>query len=146
MSSVPPDVLDAVRELLQVDRELRVIRAQQKELEARRTEQRERILAHYRDNARFKTPLGDVVVRTREIPSRFTLEDIRDILTEAEFLSDESRGHLTHLFEEEAENKLRTTRTLSVRRPQTRKRRQRHRNKTAKNTHNESGETIIKED
>lgn len=145
MSSVSPEILDAIRELIRLDRELRELRIQQRLLDTRRNEQREKILAHYKENARFKTPMGDIVVRTREIPSRFTLEDIRDILIEANFLREEDREHLTRLFEEEAENKSRTTRTLSVRKPHTRRRLRRSQNKTAKQQP-ELLEDVVKED
>lgn len=145
MSSVSPEILNAIRELIRLDRELRELRIQQRLLDTKRNEQREKILAHYKENARFKTPMGDIVVRTREIPSRFTLEDIRDILIEANFLREEDREHLTRLFEEEADNNSRTTRTLSVRKPHTRRRLRRNQNKTAKQQL-ELSEDVVKED
>lgn len=137
MSEIPPDVLGSIREILRIGNELREHRIRERQLEKERTVHRETVLEHYQGNVRFVTPVGNVIIRERESPTKFSLEDIRDILSGITEVSDEIRNRIQERFDEEAERHTKTTRTLTVQRQQTlkaRRKRKRPKSQTLRHT------------
>lgn len=134
-SELPKEILHAIRELIRLDNSLRETRKITKKLETERQTYRTTILNYYHTKTHFKTPYGDVIVRLRETHTRFSLEDIRDIVESSHYINDTQKQQLILTFEHEAERNIKMTRTLSVKRPQTYRKQKRTRHKTAKNTH-----------
>jgi|AntAceMinimDraft_5_1070358.scaffolds.fasta_scaffold26685_4 hypothetical protein len=138
--SVPPtdEVLGSIREVLRIDTSLREHRVALRKLNNERSVHRTRIMEYYPETTRLVTPYGNVVLQSRESPVRFTLEDIRDILQTSDTIPDSARDAICRVFEEEADRNKKTTRTLTVRRQQTLKRRgHRKSKKTLKNQHSQ---------
>ena len=127
MTDISPDVLRSIREILRIGGELREHRTKERQLEQERAEHRENVLKHYSGSVRFVTPYGNVVIRNRESPTKFSLEDIRDILQGIEEIPDDMRTRIQSRFDEEADKHTKTTRTLTVQRQQTLKARRRTR-------------------
>lgn len=123
MPDIKPDVLQSIREILNIGKDLRELRQRERQLEHSRAEHRENVLKHYDGSVRFVTPYGNVIIRTRESPVKFSLEDVRDILQSTEGVSDDVIAKFQTRFDEEADIHTKTTRTLTV---------QRHRQQTAK--------------
>lgn len=119
MSDIPPDVLRSIREILRIGGELREHRTKERHLEQERAEHRENVLKHYSGAVRFVTPYGNVVIRNRESPTKFSLEDVRDVLQGIEDIPEDIRTRIQTRFEEEADKHTKTTRTLTVQRQQT---------------------------
>lgn len=134
MTSLDPSVIHAVKELIRIDNEIRKVRSEQKRLNDERSKYREIILEHHLDETRFNTPYGDIVVKDRESVYKFSLEDIRNIF---DSLKERFAGNILdsilRIFETEADRNSRSTRVLSVRRPQTMKRKQRNKHSRVHN-------------
>jgi len=127
MSDIPSDVLHSIREILRIGKELREHRIKERRLEQQRAEYRDTVLTYYSGSVRFVTPYGNVVIRNRESPTKFSLEDIRDVLQSIEDIPNDMREHIQSKFDEEADKHTKTTRTLTVQRQQTLKTRHRKR-------------------
>ena len=131
-----PEIYTSTKEILRIDNELKHIRTTIRTLEAEKEYHREILLNKIGSNTRIKTPIGDIVIDERDKGVRFSIEDIRDIIESCIELSEHSRDCLLLRFEKE-ESSLRTKiRTLSVKKPHTRKHKskQRKTNKTVKHT------------
>lgn len=108
------------------------IERKKRHLEQERAEHRENVLKYYSGSVRFVTPYGNVVIRNRDSPTKFSLEDVRDILQGIEDIPEEIRTRVQTRFDEEADKHTKTTRTLTVQRQQTLKARHRNRRNKSK--------------
>lgn len=122
-----PVFVSSVKEILRIDSQLRELRNQTRHLEAEREQHREILFEHIGPkeggtSTRIQTPYGDIVIDERDRGVRFSVEDIRDILESSAIITREQREKLMSRFIEEEESLKTRVRTLSVKKPLTRRR------------------------
>jgi len=136
-----PVFVSSVKEILRIDGQLRELRTNIRHLEAEREQHREILFEHIGPKAdgkstRIQTPYGDIVIDEHDRGVRFSVEDIRDILEASTIITREQREKLMDVFVEEEESLKTRVRTLSVKKPQTRRRHHQHRRKNKTEKHN----------
>jgi hypothetical protein len=132
MSDHPIDssTLESIKEILKIDNKLKSLRSIQKKLEETKSIYRERILETYKENTKFKTPYGNLILKNWQTNYKFSLQEIRDVIKGIDFISDDLYEKIITIFERKSESQSKTVRTLTVRRPKTEKRKDRtHREK-----------------
>jgi len=136
-----PIFVSSVKEILRIDSQLRELRNQTRHLEAEREQHREILFEHIGPktggtSTRIQTPYGDIVIDERDRGVRFSVEDIRDILESSTVITREQREKLMTRFMEEEESLKTQVRTLSVKKPLTRRRHHQHRRRAKTEKHN----------
>lgn len=118
-----PKIMNAIREILKLTPQIQTIRKQLRELENVQKDYREILKEHYGNNTIIHTNVGSISIKERMIGSRLTLEDIRNILDTIDWLGSDTKEKLITKFEEECEGRRKCSRTLTIRKNKTSKRR-----------------------
>lgn len=135
MTSVEPETLQTIKELIRYNDELQKLRDQEKIIELKREECRLKLFEKFGGNTVIQTPLGNINIYERTIHGKLSLEDIRVILDSVTYITSNQKERLMQLFTEHCGEISKTSRTLTVsRKISGGGRRERRKNKTIKNT------------
>jgi len=134
MSSLEPETLQTIKELLGYNDELQKIRDQEKEIERKREQCRLRLFEKFGGNVIIQTPVGNINIYERTIQGKLSLEDIRMALDKITFITTNQKERLLQVFSEQCGENSKTSRTLTVSRRISGhgKFKERRKNKTAK--------------
>jgi hypothetical protein len=119
-----PEIIEAIREVIRLNPQIKNARKQLRELENEQSEYRERLKERYGDNTVIKTSAGDITIRERVQDGRISLEDLRDLFETIDWVGDDTKERLIGKIEELCISKRKYSKTLTVRktrRKQTRK-------------------------
>lgn len=114
--SYDPDVVLAIREILNTDSQLREHRNKVKELENRQSSHRELLKDRFGNNTIIRTNTGNITIKERQTEGKLSLQDIRRIIEPLEWIEDSIKERLVTEFKSVCNTKRKYSKTLTVRR------------------------------
>jgi hypothetical protein len=139
MSSLEPETLQTIKELMGYNDELQKLRDQEKVIDAKREECRLRLFEKFGGNVIIQTPVGNINIYERTIQGKLSLEDIRMTLDKLTYITSNQKERLLQSFSEQCGENSKTSRTLTVSRKMSgsgigggKRERDRRKNKTIK--------------
>ena len=150
-STLEPETLQTIKELLGYNDELQKLREQEKEIERKREQCRLQLFEKFGGNVVIQTPVGNINIYERTIQGKLSLEDIRNTLDKLLFITINQKERLLQIFLEQCGENSKTSRTLTVSRRMSGhgqsagKARERRKHKTAKHSplSIESSESVL---
>lgn len=135
-STLEPETLQMIKDLLHCNDELQKLRDQEKEIERKREQCRIKLFEKFGGNVIIQTPIGSINIYERTIQGKLSLEDIRITLDKLLFITTTQKERLIQAFSEQCGENSKTSRTLTVSRriSGSGKARERRKNKTAKHS------------
>ena len=113
-STLEPETLQTIKELLGYNDELQKLRDQEKEIERKREQCRLQLFEKFGGNVVIQTPVGNINIYERTIQGKLSLEDIRNTLDKLSFITTNQKERLLQIFSEQCGENSKTSRTLTV--------------------------------
>lgn len=110
------DILHSIKEILRLDHQLQEEKQRLKTLETEYDKHREILKAYYGENTLIKTPQGNILIRARTYDGKLSIEDLRDIMDEIDWIGIEDKEKILHIFTDHCSRNKKTARMLTIRR------------------------------
>jgi hypothetical protein len=109
-------VLQSIKEVLRLDHILQEERRKLKVLETEYEKHRDILKQHYGENTLIKTSNGNILIRERIYDGKLSMEDLRDIMDEIDWIGIDTKERLLDMFTDHCSKNKRTARMLTIRR------------------------------
>lgn len=100
-STLEPETLQMIKDLLHCNDELQKLRDQEKEIERKREQCRIKLFEKFGGNVIIQTPIGSINIYERTIQGKLSLEDIRITLDKLLFITTTQKERLIQAFSEQ---------------------------------------------